>query len=437
MTPVSVSENAADRFAQLDAWPTLGIKDLSKELTPPPSPRSAPASPRPATPSIVAAGSLSAASSPSRNKWTPLKVEVKFNGEEQKVREKKAKKSSPKRSTANSAASSGSKSTDNKKDPAIKSVASSVVSLDSVEANAIEHVKATLSPDMAVSVTAFEVEADAITTVASAAEKDASPCANSTSPSSAISPCASASADEKDACPSAYSTATSLESAATSDPVAAVASKERAEKPVAEKTAELVALMSSSSSRATAAAKSSAQPSATPVPAAAVSASLGKQFKRHAPYTNNNATTASTQAASTSAPSHHQNSHHHSNSISSNTSNISFKANRSTQPRSHNHQNKQKRPYNNNNNSATGTAPAAQQPAHLHSNMNQYYTQSNPAFFADLETLRYWIKAQIEYYFSIENLCKDLWFRGKMDENGYVFLFFFVYVLPQRLVPFR
>ncbi|CAM9718296.1 unnamed protein product, partial [Phaeothamnion confervicola] len=27
---------------------------------------------------------------------------------------------------------------------------------------------------------------------------------------------------------------------------------------------------------------------------------------------------------------------------------------------------------------------------------------------------------QVEYYFSAENLCKDLYLRGKMDANGFV-----------------
>ncbi|KAJ3242080.1 La ribonucleoprotein domain member 1B [Chytriomyces hyalinus] len=39
----------------------------------------------------------------------------------------------------------------------------------------------------------------------------------------------------------------------------------------------------------------------------------------------------------------------------------------------------------------------------------------------DLETVRNWIKWQIEYYFSIENLCRDMYFRSQMNaENGSV-----------------
>ncbi|KAJ3267044.1 La ribonucleoprotein domain member 1 [Chytriomyces hyalinus] len=39
----------------------------------------------------------------------------------------------------------------------------------------------------------------------------------------------------------------------------------------------------------------------------------------------------------------------------------------------------------------------------------------------DLETVRNWIKWQIEYYFSIENLCRDMYFRAQMNaENGSV-----------------
>ncbi|KAI8804636.1 hypothetical protein BJ742DRAFT_904800 [Cladochytrium replicatum] len=34
---------------------------------------------------------------------------------------------------------------------------------------------------------------------------------------------------------------------------------------------------------------------------------------------------------------------------------------------------------------------------------------------ADLETVKLWIRSQVEYYFSIENLCRDLYFRRQMD----------------------
>ncbi|KAF7724762.1 La ribonucleoprotein domain member 1 [Apophysomyces ossiformis] len=38
----------------------------------------------------------------------------------------------------------------------------------------------------------------------------------------------------------------------------------------------------------------------------------------------------------------------------------------------------------------------------------------------DAETLKVYILQQIEYYFSIDNLCKDLFLRGQMDAQGYV-----------------
>ncbi|SAM08807.1 hypothetical protein [Absidia glauca] len=40
------------------------------------------------------------------------------------------------------------------------------------------------------------------------------------------------------------------------------------------------------------------------------------------------------------------------------------------------------------------------------------------------DMLKMYIAQQIEYYFSIDNLCKDIFLRGKMDSNGYVDLSF-------------
>ena len=34
------------------------------------------------------------------------------------------------------------------------------------------------------------------------------------------------------------------------------------------------------------------------------------------------------------------------------------------------------------------------------------------------------LKGQIEYYFSIENLCKDMYLRKRMDSQGFVHLHF-------------
>ncbi|CAO3595547.1 unnamed protein product [Absidia cylindrospora] len=53
------------------------------------------------------------------------------------------------------------------------------------------------------------------------------------------------------------------------------------------------------------------------------------------------------------------------------------------------------------------------------SRMFQYYPA--PAYVnVDAETLKSYIVQQIEYYFSIDNLCKDMFLRGKMDSEGYV-----------------
>ncbi|KAI9303513.1 hypothetical protein BJ944DRAFT_268289 [Cunninghamella echinulata] len=45
----------------------------------------------------------------------------------------------------------------------------------------------------------------------------------------------------------------------------------------------------------------------------------------------------------------------------------------------------------------------------------------NPAYVnVDADTLKSYILQQIEYYFSIDNLCKDLYLRSKMNSEGYV-----------------
>ncbi|CAO3626721.1 unnamed protein product [Cunninghamella blakesleeana] len=45
----------------------------------------------------------------------------------------------------------------------------------------------------------------------------------------------------------------------------------------------------------------------------------------------------------------------------------------------------------------------------------------NPAYVnVDADTLKSYILQQIEYYFSIDNLCKDLFLRSKMNSEGYV-----------------
>ncbi|CEP19458.1 hypothetical protein [Parasitella parasitica] len=48
-----------------------------------------------------------------------------------------------------------------------------------------------------------------------------------------------------------------------------------------------------------------------------------------------------------------------------------------------------------------------------------------PAFVnVDADTLKMYIMQQIEYYFSIDNLCKDVFLRQQMDSNGFVDLSF-------------
>jgi len=58
-----------------------------------------------------------------------------------------------------------------------------------------------------------------------------------------------------------------------------------------------------------------------------------------------------------------------------------------------------------------------------------YYSQRNyyrsqyqmmPYSAVDPETLRVYLLGQIEYYFSVENLCKDIYFRQQMDAEGFV-----------------
>jgi len=52
-----------------------------------------------------------------------------------------------------------------------------------------------------------------------------------------------------------------------------------------------------------------------------------------------------------------------------------------------------------------------------------YYPPSTPVYFAptlDPESLKQAVLKQIEYYFSVENLCKDLYLRTQMDEEGWI-----------------
>lgn len=52
----------------------------------------------------------------------------------------------------------------------------------------------------------------------------------------------------------------------------------------------------------------------------------------------------------------------------------------------------------------------------------RFFNRPNPSAYLNLdsETLKSYICQQIEYYFSIDNLCKDLYLRSQMDTEGYV-----------------
>lgn len=43
-----------------------------------------------------------------------------------------------------------------------------------------------------------------------------------------------------------------------------------------------------------------------------------------------------------------------------------------------------------------------------------------PPVVGDEESMKDFVRAQIEYYFSVENLCKDIFFRTQMDSDGFV-----------------
>ncbi|CAG8505928.1 5957_t:CDS:2 [Ambispora leptoticha] len=48
------------------------------------------------------------------------------------------------------------------------------------------------------------------------------------------------------------------------------------------------------------------------------------------------------------------------------------------------------------------------------------YTAKMPSYVYDLELLKFHILQQVEYYFSVENLCKDIYLRSNMDTYGFV-----------------
>ncbi|KAI8371165.1 hypothetical protein EDC96DRAFT_501691 [Choanephora cucurbitarum] len=67
--------------------------------------------------------------------------------------------------------------------------------------------------------------------------------------------------------------------------------------------------------------------------------------------------------------------------------------------------------------------PRSTRPHHPKSNYRGQ--RKMPAFInVDGDTLKMYIMQQIEYYFSVDNLCKDLYLRQQMDSNGFVDLNF-------------
>ncbi|XP_069680405.1 la-related protein 1B isoform X2 [Periplaneta americana] len=62
----------------------------------------------------------------------------------------------------------------------------------------------------------------------------------------------------------------------------------------------------------------------------------------------------------------------------------------------------------------------AEQPAFMMPYMGTYYFDSNSYMHLDEPTLKEYIRKQIEYYFSEENLLRDFFLRRKMDAEGYL-----------------
>ncbi|KAJ3168609.1 La ribonucleoprotein domain member 1 [Geranomyces variabilis] len=59
---------------------------------------------------------------------------------------------------------------------------------------------------------------------------------------------------------------------------------------------------------------------------------------------------------------------------------------------------------------------AAQGPSPAVPRQNPYYGYSEPE--TDIETIKWWMRTQIEYYFSVENLCHDIFFRRQMNATN-------------------
>jgi hypothetical protein len=44
----------------------------------------------------------------------------------------------------------------------------------------------------------------------------------------------------------------------------------------------------------------------------------------------------------------------------------------------------------------------------------------NHYYLSQLESVKFYLLGQVEYYFSVENLCRDIYFRQQMDKEGFV-----------------
>jgi len=60
-------------------------------------------------------------------------------------------------------------------------------------------------------------------------------------------------------------------------------------------------------------------------------------------------------------------------------------------------------------------------PEPFYGQFNRFYPSNfYPAEPLEGEALKEAIRKQVEYYFSVDNLCKDVYLRSKMDKEGYV-----------------
>ncbi|CAO3637454.1 unnamed protein product [Cunninghamella echinulata] len=76
---------------------------------------------------------------------------------------------------------------------------------------------------------------------------------------------------------------------------------------------------------------------------------------------------------------------------------------------------------NNNNNSNHNNSNHSNQQRRVHRNgNNQNRSYHRRPVYVHEDMLKMYIAQQIEYYFSIDNLCKDLYLRSQMDKDGYI-----------------